>query len=212
MSEGSPPGTPNPQGEGQRRRILEAARRCFERYGVQRTRMEDIAGELGMSRALLYTYYGNRQKLIDAVLIDAVREFAAHVQPRILAYDTFAEAVVEGSIVCIKAGRGNQSITALVTSAKSNHVSDLLLRPTEVAQAMSRELWHPVIERARARGEVREDLNEENFNEWIAGIHLLWWLREQVDEDHLRAQLHFFLVPALTAPGTGRSGGRLPAG
>jgi AcrR family transcriptional regulator len=187
--------------DGQRRRILDVARRCFEQYGVQRTRMEDIADELGMSRPLLYTFYSTRQKLVDAVVLDYIREFAERVQPRILAADTFAEAVVEGSVLCIEAARENKNLSALASVGKTSHLSEMLLRPTEIAHAMAKQLWSPVIDRARERGEIREDLDEDNLLEWLSGIHLLWWIRDEVDVDHLRAQLRMFLVPALLPPG-----------
>ena len=197
MSEGGFLGSSALRVDDNNRRILDVARSCFEQYGVQRTRMEDIAELLGVSRPLVYTYYPTRQKLVDAVVLDYILAFADEVQPKILAKRSFAEAVIEGSVMCVEAARANQRLSALAATAKTSHVSELLLRRNEIAHAMAKHLWHPVIARARLRGEIREDLDEDDFLEWISGIHLLWWIRDDADFAHLRAQLAYFLIPAL---------------
>ena len=69
MSEGGFLGSSALRVDDNNRRILDVARSCFEQYGVQRTRMEDIAELLGVSRPLVYTYYPTRQKLVDAVVL-----------------------------------------------------------------------------------------------------------------------------------------------
>jgi AcrR family transcriptional regulator len=55
--------------------ILEAARRVFTKKGLAAARMEDIAKEAGINRALLHYYFRSKEKLFDLVFQQRVREF-----------------------------------------------------------------------------------------------------------------------------------------
>lgn len=49
--------------------IFDAATACFERHGVGRTTMDDIAREAGVSRAAIYYHFPNKQALVTAVVV-----------------------------------------------------------------------------------------------------------------------------------------------
>ncbi|NPA31626.1 MAG: TetR/AcrR family transcriptional regulator [Chloroflexi bacterium] len=49
--------------------ILDAALRVFARKGFYEARMEDIAREAGLSKGLLYWYFGSKEALIETLLI-----------------------------------------------------------------------------------------------------------------------------------------------
>ncbi len=52
---------------GAQARILNAAFRCFARYGYARTGMTDIAKEAGLSRTALYKHYPNLEDVFRAL-------------------------------------------------------------------------------------------------------------------------------------------------
>jgi AcrR family transcriptional regulator len=56
--------------------VLDATQRCLIRYGVRRTTMDDIAGEMNMSRSAVYQYVRNKD--------DAVRQLSARMHDRAL--------------------------------------------------------------------------------------------------------------------------------
>lgn len=60
------------QADETRRRILEAATEEFARYGIAGARVDRIAAVSGMSKPMIYTYFGPKERLFDAV-------FDAHV-------------------------------------------------------------------------------------------------------------------------------------
>jgi AcrR family transcriptional regulator len=51
-----------------RRRVLAAANRCFGRYGFRKTSVEMIANEAGVSKALVFAFFGHKDALYDAVI------------------------------------------------------------------------------------------------------------------------------------------------
>lgn len=55
-------------------KILEAAKTVFHRKGFDGTRMQEIADEAGINKALLHYYYRSKENLFDSVFKDAFNE------------------------------------------------------------------------------------------------------------------------------------------
>uniref|UniRef100_A4SEG4 Transcriptional regulator, TetR family n=1 Tax=Chlorobium phaeovibrioides (strain DSM 265 / 1930) TaxID=290318 RepID=A4SEG4_CHLPM len=54
------------------RRILQSAEKVFYRQGYDGARMQEIADEAGINKALLHYYFRSKERLFDAVFSDAV--------------------------------------------------------------------------------------------------------------------------------------------
>jgi TetR/AcrR family transcriptional regulator, transcriptional repressor of aconitase len=61
--------------KAQAERFVDAARRCFTRSGVERTSMEDIRTEAGVSAGLMYRYFGSKDEMIRAAIAGSLAEF-----------------------------------------------------------------------------------------------------------------------------------------
>ena len=72
--------------EGTEERIFEAARKVFARKGRDGARMQEIADEAGINRALLHYYFRSKQGLFEAVFEymfeQYMRSFDAVLEPR----------------------------------------------------------------------------------------------------------------------------------
>lgn len=55
--------------------ILEAARKRFAHYGISKTTMNEIAADIGMSKASLYYYFPDKENLFIAVVEQDFSEF-----------------------------------------------------------------------------------------------------------------------------------------
>ncbi|MFZ0247581.1 TetR/AcrR family transcriptional regulator [Candidatus Binatus sp.] len=53
--------------ENRRRQILDAAIECFAHHGFQRTTMEDIIGEAGLSAGAIYSYFQSKDQIIETL-------------------------------------------------------------------------------------------------------------------------------------------------
>ena len=51
--------------------ILNAAKRIFQQKGMEGARMQEIADEAGINKALLHYYYRSKQLLFEAVFKNA---------------------------------------------------------------------------------------------------------------------------------------------
>ena len=54
-------------------RIVEAARKVFSRKGMAGARMQEVADEAGINKALLHYYFRNKQQLFEGVFKDSVQ-------------------------------------------------------------------------------------------------------------------------------------------
>ena len=66
--------------ESASQRIIAAARRHFLTHGFRGVTMDDLAGELGMSKKTLYAHFPSKAALLEAVIQDKFRSLEADVK------------------------------------------------------------------------------------------------------------------------------------
>jgi TetR/AcrR family transcriptional regulator len=61
--------------KGAEERILAAARKVFTSKGMAGARMQDIANEAGINKALLHYYFRDKNKLFETIFLDEAQRF-----------------------------------------------------------------------------------------------------------------------------------------
>ncbi len=61
--------------KGAEERILAAARKVFTTKGMAGARMQDIADEAGINKALLHYYFRDKDKLFETIFLDEAQRF-----------------------------------------------------------------------------------------------------------------------------------------
>jgi AcrR family transcriptional regulator len=99
--------SPAPTGGGsQEERITDAALRCFARWGVAKTTLEDVGREAGYSRATVYRFFpGGKDALVDTVARREVTRFLEGIAARI---ETVADRGLEEVLVAAMAEAGRR--------------------------------------------------------------------------------------------------------
>lgn len=64
---------------GTEAKILEAAKKVFVRDGMTGARMQDIADEAGINKALLHYYFRNKELLFEKIFIEAAHQIFPRV-------------------------------------------------------------------------------------------------------------------------------------
>jgi len=83
-----------PPASPERQRIVEVARQHFFNHGFRRVTMDDLAGELAVSKKTLYAHFPGKNELLEAVLEDKfARVTAALEHASGESADDFAEAL-----------------------------------------------------------------------------------------------------------------------
>jgi AcrR family transcriptional regulator len=69
-----------PAGDAVRRRIVAGARRYFFSHGFRGVTMDDLAGELGMSKKTLYAHFPSKMALLQEVMRDKIGSVEADLE------------------------------------------------------------------------------------------------------------------------------------
>ncbi len=64
--------------------ILNAAGKCFARYGYEKTTLDDIGKLVGLNKASLYYYYKNKESIYTEVIYTEAKAFLNGVMERVL--------------------------------------------------------------------------------------------------------------------------------
>jgi AcrR family transcriptional regulator len=73
--------------------ILEAAKKVFLSKGLDGARMQEIADEAGINKALLHYYFRSKDKLFDAIFEDVFQQFLPKVSLLIFSDKPFIEKI-----------------------------------------------------------------------------------------------------------------------
>lgn len=180
-----------------RKKVCEAAIRCFEQYGPKRTFMADIAEEAGISRKTLYRLFDDRSELIEYILYERMTIMAQTIQKKMFALDSFDELMIEGSIISVACAKNDELFNKIIKTDTNHRVEQFLFRGTKQIIADMMETWKPVIELGRKEGHVRQDLEDELIVELIINVHALLLIRDDYNETKQRIFISRFLLPSL---------------
>lgn len=179
--------------------ILAAAEECFERYGIAKTTMEDVAKAASMSRATVYRYFADRESLIAESVVRRARANMDRARGYITRWPTFEERIVEGICRDIRKGHLDPMVNRLV-SPESMALSFQLLNESGRAVELTHELWGPILADEQAAGNIRADLDLRLLSEWISELEIMYISQYGTDDsalDRVREKLRAFVVPAL---------------
>lgn len=180
-----------------RNEVCEAALRCFERYGPQRTSMADIAEEAGISRKTLYRIFDDRPALIEYILQQRMRALGGKLRKKLSRIEDFEKAIVEGSVYSMRISREDKLFNEIIKRDTNHRIELFLFGPRDEIKAEIIELWSGVIQNGREQGLVRPELSDERIVELLANVHALLLIRDDYSEKEQRAFLTDFLLPAL---------------
>jgi AcrR family transcriptional regulator len=83
-------------------RIVSEARRRFYAFGFRSVTMDDIAGELGMSKKTLYTHFRSKDALLRAVMLDKFRSVSEDLERVTSAAATDFPAGLHQLLACVQ--------------------------------------------------------------------------------------------------------------
>ena len=180
-----------------KRAIIDAAVRCFERYGPQRTSMGDIAEEAGISRRTLYRVFDDRSSLIEEILHRRLVDMGDTVRARLDTYGDIEEALIEGSLFSVEVAERDELFSEILTHAHSRSVERFLLRGNETVRSALVEAWSPVLDQGRAARRIRHDLSDGRIVELIVTVQAIVLMRDDLNQHGRRELLGDLLVPAI---------------
>lgn len=181
-------------------RILDAAKRCVERWGVQKVTIDDIALDSGVSRATLYRMFpGGKDVLFDALRVRELEEFFTVLRAEVEGATSLEELLVRIVVCATRELRADDHLAVMLSTEPGETVSQLtvdgLPRIIRVATAFLVPLVDPYLDRTDGRALI-DVLARLVISYFLAPSDLV----DLGDETSARAFLRPFLPPVHTAP------------
>jgi AcrR family transcriptional regulator len=178
--------------------IVRAARECFARVGVQRTRMEAVARGAGMSRQGVYRYVSGRDDLVELAIVERCREFAQDlIEATDPEPDDVVEAMIELMLRLMKAGREDTEFVSLAEAMPRIRLNVLLTSAGSPMHAIVGGCFGPLFTRAADQGLLRDDITRREMVGWLQGILTLFTPRADLDVSETRRYLKEFALRCL---------------
>jgi AcrR family transcriptional regulator len=182
--------------KGDRDRVLDAAKRCCERWGVAKVTVDDIAAESGVSRATLYRLFpGGRDVLYEALRVRETEEFMATLTQHVAGATTFEDVVVRGVVGATRMLQTDEHLKLMLASEPGEVLTDLtvagLPRIFRVATVFLTPFFAPYIGREQSA----------RLAEWLARVVLSYFLApsryvDLADEASATEFVRSFVLPA----------------
>ena len=96
-----------------RNKIMEGALTCVKRWGINKTSLNDIAREAGCARQTVYNYYGSRDGVVLAALLESSRQFAERLLVHTQQFHGAPDRLTEALLFCLQALPGEPYLQLL---------------------------------------------------------------------------------------------------
>ncbi len=150
-----------------RDRLIDAAERCFSRFGAAKTTLEDIAAEAGVSRATVYRYFdGGRDEIVLGVVLREAYAFLEILQRRVQRESELSNAIVEGVLFTVASVRKNEQLAILFAPEVAGQTSTIAGASTALFE-ITTDFLRPVFESARQENEMRPGIEAEDAAEFV---------------------------------------------
>ena len=178
-------------------RVVEAARQCYARHGVRKTRMAAVAEAAGVVRQTLYAFVSSREELIRCVFAARLRELSATIEDRLRdRAEPLPDSLVECMAVMAEVGREDREFAELAEALGQGGALRFMTGPG-AAHAVVVKLVRPYYARAAQEGLLRNGISLDDMAWWVRNALAPLLVRTDVDGDELRHIVRKFVLPAL---------------
>lgn len=180
-----------------RERIIDAAYRCFERYGVQKTTMEDIAIAANCSRQTVYKSFTSKEDIVTEICLIESAKMNAKIRKRLHRRQNLASKMTESIMMIMRVGRANPYVRRFVQPIMLSSRTTDIHNPIH---ATHRAYWAPLLEGAIKSGEMAKDLDIDDVVSWITlaqSALLAGFDSADADEVQLERMVRRFIVAPL---------------
>jgi len=149
--------------EAIRAEVIRAARGLFQRYGLIKTTMEEIARAAGKGKSSLYYYYANKDEIFDAVVQEDMEETFSQVKAAVERATTAEAKLKAFSSTKIKALSQKVSLYGIVFGEIADN-PQLIKRLKKRYEAREMELLRGVLAFGMANDEFKR-VDDENLDD-----------------------------------------------
>jgi AcrR family transcriptional regulator len=180
-----------------RERILAAAERCIDRHGIRKTTMDDVAGEVGLSRPSVYRYFADRDDLLIELITRHAQALLVRARKSISRQASLPDQIVETVLYTAEHAR-RDPLTRHVLDPDGTSLGKRMVA-SGASERCRAEMWDPVLDAAVANNELPPGLPRSDIHLWLGNVtKIVMRGLEDGDGDvrRYRSILRRFVVPA----------------
>ena len=137
--------------------IVAAAAELFGERGFERTRMEDVAARAGVTKATVYLYFADKERLFEAVVREAMTPNVERLEALVAAYDGSTPALLRMVATLLEgvleSGFSSMAKTIIAESSAFPALAKLYV---DLVMTRGFRLMERIVRRGVERGELRE--------------------------------------------------------
>jgi AcrR family transcriptional regulator len=184
-------------------RVLDAAKRCCERWGFEKVTVDDIAAEAEISRATLYRLFpGGKDVLFEALRVQELEDFFNRLLAAIGSTDSLEDLLVAAVTAAMRDMRADEHLAIMLSTAPGETVGELTVsgmpRIIRTACSFLTPLAEPYLGRREA-AQVVELLVRLVISGFLAPSDQL----DFTDQEQVRRFVRKFILPAYAVTPTG---------
>ena len=128
-------------------RILDAAKVCFERWGIAKVSIDDIAAEAGVSRATLYRMFpGGKDVVFDALRVRELEEFFTELKQGVIGATDLEDLLVRAVVVATNELRADRHLAVMLASEPGDTLAQLTVQGLPRIIRMASLFLEPLVE------------------------------------------------------------------
>jgi AcrR family transcriptional regulator len=183
--------------------LLDAAEACFGRFGIEKTTMDDVAAEAGLSRGMLYRHFDGRDDLLVGVVGRLTDRYTEAIAAQLDPTTSLGDFIVDALVDLVSTARSDPGLAQLFVTGGVDLARTTVAQSADVhEQALA--FTRRIVELASPDqlGELREGLDLDALTDHLVftGLALILGLGPAADDaPQLRSYLRAFLLPAVLA-------------
>lgn len=175
-------------------RVIEAAIRCLDQLGLDKTTVDDIARESSISRATLYRRFGSKEAIFAAALQQQSRPFESEATAILTGPGSLAERVEHLLVWAVIETPENVMLKRLLNQGQPQSGIQIF---NSVFRDKVSSILQPVVRAARLNGDLAADLEPEFLVDWLIRELLMIKMAAPWKEADLRKHVRHFIKPVL---------------
>jgi len=176
--------------------ILLAALHCYERFGLEKTTLEQVAEQAEVSRATVYRHAKNRQELLNKVFIRDAQKALEALTSEMQQYEKLSDIVMESTLFLNR--RRHHADMQNVLDEQLGEIIESHGMPVELLRLFAGKVLSEPFQKALANNEVPEGLTLEMLTDWLGRMMRSLLLEPpefSKDEAAMRQYLRMVLLP-----------------
>lgn len=157
--------------------VLAAALRQFARHGYRRTRLEDVAGELGLSKGALYFYADGKEALYREAVEWALAEWCSAIERDAARAPGAAERLGILARASFEYLDGNPDLRAVVAQDRSIYSLDPAADRFAAVNERARGLLTDTLEEGMRSGAFRPDIDAEAASRFLYQVYIAFLIK-----------------------------------